>query len=63
MDFSETIVVYDIKVGICRQLNESFISTKGQVYSLTLVLITQIQYFLNFFSSITADFNISSALR
>ena len=44
-DFSETIVVYDIKVGRCSQLNESFISTKGQGYSLTLVQITQIQYF------------------
>ena len=30
MDFSETIVVYDIKVGRCNQLNESFMSTKGQ---------------------------------
>ena len=27
MDFSETIVVYDIKVGRCIQLNESFMST------------------------------------
>ena len=45
MDFSETIVVYDIKVGICSQLNESFMSTKGQGYSLTLVQIIRIQYF------------------
>ena len=44
MDFSETIVVYDIQVGRCRQLNESFMSTEGQGYSLTLVQITQIQY-------------------
>ena len=44
-DFSETIVVYDIKVGRCSQLNESFMSTKGQGHSLTLVQITQIQYF------------------
>ena len=36
--FSETIVVYDIKVGRCSHLNESFMR-------------------------ITADFNISSALR
>ena len=43
--FSETIVVYDIKVGRCSQLNESFMSTEGQVHSLTLVQITQIQYF------------------
>ena len=50
MDFSETtgIVVYDIKVGRCSQLNESFMSTKGQGHSLTLVQITQIQLlFLN----------------
>ena len=45
MDFSETIVVYDIKVGRCSQLNESFVSTKGQGHSLILVQITQIQYF------------------
>ena len=59
---SETIVVYDIKVGRWSQLNENFMNTKGQGHSLTLVQITQIQYFLNFFSSMTADFNISSAL-
>ena len=45
MDFSETIVVYDMKVGRCSQLNESFISTKGQGHSSNLVRITQIQYF------------------
>ena len=45
MDFSETIVVYDIKVGRCSQLNEDFMKTKGQGQSLTLVQITQIQYF------------------
>ena len=38
-------------------------STEGQGHSVTLIQIIQIQYFLNFFSSITADFNISSALR
>ena len=45
--FSETIVVYDIKVGRCIQLNEymKFMSTKGQGHSLTLVQITQIQYY------------------
>ena len=37
IDFSETIVVYDIKVSRCSQLNESFVSTKGQSHSLTLV--------------------------
>ena len=45
MDFSETSVVYDIKIGKGSQLNESFMSTKGQGHSLTLVQITQIQYF------------------
>ena len=45
MDFSETIVVYDIKVSRCSQLNKSFMSTKGQGHSLTLVQITEIQYF------------------
>ena len=45
MAFSETIVVYDIKVSRCSQLNESVKSTKGKGYSLTLVQITQIQYF------------------
>ena len=47
MDFSETVVVYDIKVGRCSQLNEymKLMNTKGQGHSLTLVQITQIQYF------------------
>ena len=45
MDFSETIVVYDMKVSSCSQLNEGFMSTKSQGHSLTLVQITQIQYF------------------
>ena len=40
MDFSEAIIVYDIKVGRCSQLNESFMSTKDQGHSLTLVQIT-----------------------
>ena len=54
MDFSETIVVYHIKVGRCSQLNEymKLMSTKGQCHSLTSVQISQIQYFSNFFSSI-----------
>ena len=65
MDFSETIVVYDIKVGRCSQLNEymklyeyqrsrSFIDL-GPNHSDSIFLI--------FFSSVTTDFNISSALR
>ena len=45
MDISETIVVYDIKVGRCSELKESFMSIKGQGLSLTLIQITQIQYF------------------
>ena len=47
MDFSETIVVYDIKVGRCSQLNEymKLMSTEGHGYSLTVVQISQIQYF------------------
>ena len=47
MDFSETIIVCDIKVGRCSQLNEymKLISTKGQGHSLTLVQISQTQYF------------------
>ena len=49
MDVSEIIVVYDIKVGRCSQLNESFMSTKGQGHSLILVQITQIQYFKRLF--------------
>ena len=49
MDFSEIIVVYDIKVGRCSQLNDYTklyeYCTKGQGHSLTLVPITKIQYF------------------
>ena len=47
MDFSETIVVYDIKVGRCSQLNEylKLSEYKGQGHLLTLVQITQIQCF------------------
>ena len=46
MYFSETIVVCDIKVSRCTELNEymKFMSTRGQVHLLTLVQI-QIQYF------------------
>ena len=47
MDFSETIVVCDHKVNRCSQLNEykKLMSTKDQGHSLTLVQISQIQYF------------------
>ena len=65
MDFLENIVVYDIKVGRCRQVNEymklyeyqrsrSFIDLGPNHLDLL---------FLNFFSSITAEFNISSGER
>ena len=66
MDFSETIVVhYDIKVGRCSPLGEymklyeyqrsrSFIDL-GPNHSHSI--------FLNFFTSITTDFDISSALK
>ena len=45
--FSETIVVYYIKVGRCSQLNEymKLYEYQSQGHSLTLVQITQIQYF------------------
>ena len=47
MDFSETIVVYDIKVGICSQLNEymKLYEYQRSRYWLILVQISQIQYF------------------
>ena len=53
MDFSETIVVDDIKVGRCSQLNEymKLMSTKGQGHSLTLVQISQIQFKLLFLNN------------
>ena len=46
MDFSEIIVVYDIRIGRCSQLNENMkpMSTKGQGHSLILVQIAQFQY-------------------
>ena len=47
MEFSETIVVYDITIGRFSQLNKymKLVSTMGQAHSLTLVQISQIQYF------------------
>ena len=47
MDFSEAIVVFDIKVGRCSQLNVymKLMSTNGQGHSLTLVQISKILYF------------------
>ena len=63
--FSETIVVNYIKVGRCSQLNEYM---KLYEYQRSRSFIDldpnhSDSIFLNFFSSITADFNISSALR
>ena len=54
MYFSETIVVCDIKVGRCSQLNEymKLMSTKGQGHFTDLDLNLSDSIFLNFFSSI-----------
>ena len=65
MDFSETVVVYDIKVGRCSQLN---VYMKLYEYQRSRSFIDlgpnhSDSIFLNLFSSITAVFNISSALR
>ena len=63
--FPETIVVYDIKVGGCNQLNE-YMKLYEYQRSRSFTDLGPIQsdsIFLNFFSSITADCNISSALR
>ena len=65
MHFSETIVVYDIKVGRCSELNEymkHFDYQRSRSFT-DLGLNHSDPIFLNFFSSITADFDISSALR
>ena len=45
--FSETIVVFDIKVGRCSQLDVymKLMSNNGPDHSLTLIQISQIQYF------------------
>ena len=52
MDFSETVVVYDIKVGRCIQPNstQSFANIKGQVHSLIFVQGHSDLTFSNFFS-------------
>ena len=56
MCFSETIVVYDIKVGRCSQLNEymNFMNIKGQGHSFTLVQGHSDSTFSNFFPLETA---------
>ena len=59
--FSGTIVVFDIKVGRCSQLNmymSLYENIKGQGHSLTLVQIFQIQYFkLLFLNNHGADWS------
>ena len=64
MDFSETIVVYDIKVVKCSHLNEYMTLYEDQRSRSFIDLVPNHSdsIFLNFFSSITADFNIFSAL-
>ena len=65
MDFSETIVFHDIKVGRFSQLNEYMNLYEYQRSRLFIDLgpSHSDSVFLNFFSSITSDFNIFSALR
>ena len=63
--FSETVVFYYIKVDRRSQLNEYM---KLYEYQRSMSFIDldpshSDSIFLNFFSSITTDFNISSALR
>ena len=55
MDFSETIVVYDIKVGRCSQLNEYMKLYEYQRSKLLIYLGPNLSdsLFLNFVSSIT----------
>ena len=64
-DFSETVVVYDIKVGRCSQLNEymKLYEYQRSRSFIDLVPNHSDSIILNFFSLITADFNILSALR
>ena len=63
--FSENVVVCYIKVGRCSQLNEYMKLYEYQSSRLFIDLGPNHSdsIFLNFFSSITADFNMSSALR
>ena len=65
MDFSETVLVCDIKVGKCSQLNEymKLYEYQRSRSFIDLVPNHSDSIFLNFFSSISADFNISSAHR
>ena len=63
MDFSETIAVYDIKVGRCSQLKESLYEYHRSRSFIDLGPNHTDSIFLNFFTSITTDLNISSAFR
>ena len=65
IDFSETILVCDIKAGRCSQLNEYMKLYEYQRSRSFNDLGPNLSdsIFLNFFFSITADFNIFSALR
>ena len=63
--FSETIVVYYIKVGRWSQLNE-YMKIYEYQWSRSFIDLDPNHHnsiFLNFFSSVTTDFNISLALR
>ena len=53
MDFSETFVVYHIKVGRCSQLNESFYEYQRSRSFIDLGPNNSDSIFLNFFYSIT----------
>ena len=65
LDFSEISVVYDIKIGSGSQLNEYMKLYEYQRSRSFIDLGPNLSdsIFLNFFSSVTTDFNISSALR
>ena len=65
MDFSEIIVVYDIKVGGCSELNE-YMQLYEQQRSIDLGPNYLDSIFLSFFSPVASglsDYNISTALR
>ena len=65
VDFFRSIVVCDIKVGGCSQLNEymNLYEYQRSRSFIDLCPNHSDSIFLNFISSITVDFNISSALR
>ena len=65
MDFSQTIVFCEIQVGRCSQLNEYMKLYEYQRSRSFIDLSPNLSdsVILNFFSSVTTDFNLSSALR